>query len=80
MINPQARISSNGLNNGGSFLELAKDLYEAIDGSHQVLALSRVGQQAAFAFLPTNYVFADLNGHLRFLNPGCILFFAVAIA
>ena len=38
---------------------LAKELYAAMTGLDRMLALSRVGQQAAFAFLPTKLVCAD---------------------
>ncbi len=38
---------------------LAKELYAAIAGLERVLVLSRVGQQAAFAFLPAHLVCAD---------------------
>ncbi len=37
----------------------AKDLYSAISGHDKVLAISRVGQRAAFTFLPTGIVFAE---------------------
>ena len=34
-------------------------LYRAIEGLYKVLAISRVGQHAAFTFLPSNIVYAD---------------------
>ena len=37
----------------------AKDLYRKISGLDRVLAVSRVGQNATFAFLPTGTVFAE---------------------
>ena len=37
----------------------AKELYSAIAGLDRVLAISRVGQQAAFAFLPSGMVYAE---------------------
>ncbi len=37
----------------------AKELYAAVAGLERVLAISRVGQQAAFAFLPTGMVYAE---------------------
>ena len=37
----------------------AKDLYRNISGLDRVLAVSRVGQNATFAFLPTGTVFAE---------------------
>ena len=37
----------------------AKDLYAAIAGLERLLAISRVGQQAALAFLPAGMVYAD---------------------
>ena len=37
---------------------LAKELYNAIHGLDRVLVVSRVGQQAAFAFLPKGMVYA----------------------
>jgi hypothetical protein len=41
------------------FSRHAKDLYEAIEGLNRVLVVSRVGQQLAFAFLPTGRIYAD---------------------
>ena len=38
---------------------LAKQLYAAIAGQDRVLAVSRVGQQCAMTFLPSQMVFAD---------------------
>ena len=37
----------------------AKELYSAIAGLDRVLAISRVGQQAAFAYLPSGMVYAE---------------------
>ena len=37
----------------------ASELYAAIDGLDRVLVISRVGQQAAFAFLPEGMVYAE---------------------
>ena len=37
----------------------AKELYAAITGLDRVLVISRVGQQAAFTFLPADMVYAD---------------------
>jgi hypothetical protein len=38
---------------------LAKELYMSIEGLEGVLALSRVGQAVAFAFLPSTTIYAD---------------------
>ena len=38
---------------------LAKELYAAVAGLERVLAVSRVGQHAAFAFLPRGMVYAE---------------------
>ena len=38
---------------------LAKDLYAAISGLNRVLVISRVGERASFAFLPTGMVYAE---------------------
>ncbi len=38
---------------------LAKELYAAIEGLDRVLVVSRVGQQAAFTFLPKGMVYAE---------------------
>src|SRR5207247_5936103 len=35
------------------------ELYQSLRGRSRVLALSRVGQQAALAFLPTGSIYAD---------------------
>ena len=37
----------------------AKELYAAIDGLDRVLVISRVGQQAAFTFLPAHMVYSE---------------------
>jgi N-6 DNA Methylase len=41
------------------YAEKRPGLYTAIKGMERVLALSRVGQQCAFAFLPTKMIYAD---------------------
>ncbi len=41
------------------FSRTAKDLYHAVSDLNKVIAVSRVGQQCAFAFLPTGMVYAD---------------------
>jgi hypothetical protein len=41
------------------FWRVRADLYEAIQGLEHVLALSRLGNALAFAFLPTKCVFSD---------------------
>ena len=38
---------------------LAKELYAAVTGLERVLAISRIGQHAAFAFLPRGMVYAE---------------------
>ena len=41
------------------YAETSRGLYNAIKGLRRVLAISRVGQHAAFTFLPGNIVYAD---------------------
>jgi hypothetical protein len=45
--------------NWWQFSRSAKELYAAIPGQERVLAISRVGQHAAFALVPSRMVFAD---------------------
>lgn len=61
LVSTQGSKSSHGQRAAvwWQFYHQAKDLQQAIKGQQRVLVLSRVGQQSAFAFVPTGMVYAE---------------------
>ena len=58
-LSPKNSINREAINKWWRFLAYRKGLHASIEGLDRLLVISRVGQQAAFAFIPNRMVYAE---------------------